>query len=54
MIVEAAIRSFSTFFERVEDEELRGMIVSFVSRHAHSPREALARAAREFLAKHVC
>jgi len=48
VIAEATIKSFSLFFDKVEDKE---RVISFVARHNDSSRKTLKKEAEEFLAK---
>jgi hypothetical protein len=48
VIMEQAIRSFDEFFNKIEAKE---NVLSFVKRQLCSPRESLAKRAREFLEK---
>ena len=48
VIAEAAIKSFSLFFDKVNDKE---RVISFVARHNDSSRKTLKKEAEEFLAK---
>jgi hypothetical protein len=48
VIAEKTIKSFSLFFDKVDDKE---RVISFVARHADSSRKTLKKEAEEFLAK---
>jgi len=48
VIAEKAIKSFDLFFERIKQKK---RVVSFVEKHASSPRKALRAAAENFLKK---
>jgi len=48
VIAEKAIKSFVTFFSKIEQKE---KVLSFVARHLNSPRKTLKTTAEEFLTK---
>jgi len=48
VIAEHAIKSFTVFFDKIEQKE---KVVSFASRHLKSPRKTLRKAAEDFLTK---
>ena len=48
VIAEHAIKSFASFFDKIEQKE---KVISFVSIHIYSPRKTLRKAAEEFLVK---
>jgi len=48
VIAEHAIKSFASFFDKIEQKE---KVISFVSIHIYSPRKTLRKAAKEFLVK---
>jgi len=52
VIAEQTIRSFSLFFNEIDNKELKEKVISFVARHANSSRKTLKKEAKEFLAKY--
>jgi hypothetical protein len=48
VIAEHAIKSFASFFDKIEQKE---QVISFVERHLNSPRKTLRKRSEEFLTK---